>query len=314
MFTIIIFSIVKLIECCFGITVHAIGMFALVNHKKKTNQSLSLFSLSIVELFWLVRGIAIETLSLFQKQIVIGSALSFIIRLIEHAAGYELFLVMYILTADRLICIIDPLRHKTNVTRSRLWKVIIASWLVSSLLSIFKNTIDGGWFIVHNIGLGICALYIILVIVTYAIIIYKMRKSKREFPVRPPIANNSMATNSATPKINFRKEFLVPTLVIVSFLVCYHITFALMTYMSNHYLLYQICHVIQYFGLICDPLIYVILTKYYRSTIVEKCCCSAGRVLRNVDRVLQQNNVELGSMRAMNTPLQSRRGSLATII
>ena len=65
--------------------------------------------------------------------------------------------------------------------------------------------------------MAIGILYIISIVVTYSFIVIKMIKSRRQF--------SSTTTNQSGQRINFKKEYLVHTLIIVSFVLLYLIPY-----------------------------------------------------------------------------------------
>ena len=107
--------------------------------------------------------------------------------------------------------------------------------------------------------------YLIFVIVSYSIIVYKLHESRKKFKRK-----------ETDDRVRFRKEYLIPTLIIMSFLVLYGIPSIIYTYTKSA-LVYKICMIVQHIGLLTDALIYVFLSKQYRGVVAAKCCpCLSG--------------------------------------
>ena len=155
---------------------------------------------------------------------------------------FNLFFTMYILTADRLVCILTPLKHRIYFPRRRMKIVIMISWIVSFLLGMLQYYLREIPVIQH-MAIGIGALFIILVIITYSIIIHKLQQSRRRF--------RSSRTTHPRQVIKFRKEFLLPTMIIFNFIILFYVTLVLITVTGRlqHYILqitYYILHITYY--------------------------------------------------------------------
>ena len=186
-----------------------------------------------------------------------------IFHLFACIAMQEVLFMMIILTADRLVCIINPLLYKLRVTETRLKKLICVSWtlsLVFSLLFIFKQVVVP---VVIFILFG--SIYILLVIATYSIGIVKIRQA------RVQLRNN-------VPHSRFRKEFLVPGLIISTYILLYFVP--LLTewlFNGGEVVFKEVLRLLVKSGLGGDPMIYVFLTKRYRDIIINDVFCGCCR-------------------------------------
>ena len=274
---------VIVVECGIGLVLHALGIFAIVSHPTKTNQTLILFSLSVVEIIFIICKV-IDIVSGFSVPIS---------ELCGVGASCELLLLMHILTADRLGSVINPFRYKLYLSRSRLKKVIFVSWVFSLIYGVVNGVVVRIELAMNCVLIAIGILYIILVIITYSVIIYKMRRSRIQF-------NTTTTTNQSQQqqRIMIKKEFLVPTLIIVSFLVFYAFPYLLVVFvysvddsLQTRYITIHSLNIFFMFGHIFDPLVYIFLTKNYRDIIVKTCfpCChSVSAANTNVNIPLER--------------------------
>ena len=290
-----VFPVLGIVECLAGLILHGAGIFAIILRDRKTNQTLVLFWLSFVEALLLIQGIIGQSLTLFyttyswHRNVFLQ-----VFTICNLTSLFTLFFTMYILTADRLVCILTPLKHRIYFPRRRMKIVIMMSWIVSFLLGMLQYSLREIPVIQH-MAIGIGALYIILVIITYSIIIYKVQQSRRRF--------RSSRTTQPRQVLKFRKEFLLPTMIIFNFIILFYVTLVLITVTGRqqHYIL-QSCLLLQYFGLLCDPLIYVLLTKHYRDIFVTKCLpCQQSNEARSSDMHLANRTMEQPQKEAQAT-------------
>ena len=152
------------------------------------------------------------------------------------------------------------------MTRRRVIILIAVSWLMSISLEglkwekHFRASIEP-WYLLWSIAV----LYIIVAICTYSVIIWRLRKrrmKRREMiSVRNAIENN--------------KQYLVPGLIILTFILLYLIPYPLQrTYFKSlspkqNDMKETICELLTQLGLIVDPIIFVLFTKHYRESLVK---------------------------------------------
>ena len=191
-----------------------------------------------------------------------------------YFVGFQLLLLMHILTTDRLLSVLNPIRYTIYMPRCRMKKVIFVSWLISFVLGIIRNVVDGIRFPMLCVTIVIALLYIVLVLVTYSVIIFKLRKSRQQF--------NPATRNQLYERIKFKKEYLVPTVIIVSFVMFYVIPTVLLVSVDLTYTTYQCIMITFSLGCVADALAYVFMTKYYRSVIAQACCICHRQALPSV--------------------------------
>ena len=178
-----IFFFLKLLTSCAALFLHTVGLLAIYFYDKKTNQNLILSSLSVSEVIalvtWIIESACDEAI---QRGLLNREALIRIMSTSVYIAHYQLLLVMIILTVDRLVCVINPLRYKSRGTRKRLIKVVAASWIFSSSIGIT-------YFVTSNIAIQIVIatgiylfglLYVLFAFVTYSFIAIKQRRSRQK--------------------------------------------------------------------------------------------------------------------------------------
>jgi hypothetical protein len=255
---------------CIAILLHCIGLFAIYLYQKKTNQNLILSFLSFAEILIALCGIAFnidaETSIIWKHPELFDACVT-----IPNISIYELVLMMYILTVDRMICVVNPLKYKLRMTRTKIKILILISWIISITLGVLRETIPypgKKWINVIFTGIGV--LYIIVVIVTYSIVIIRVKRSRELF-----------RTTNVNQEIKFKKEFLVPGLIILTLILFYAIPYPIyqltpfnprtLKEWQTQYIRDRVCEILQVFGLVIDPIIYVFLTKHYRDIIMKKC-------------------------------------------
>ena len=174
---------------------------------------------------------------------------------------------MYILTGDRLIFVINPLKYKSRMTRKRMGKLIILCFVVSITLGTLAETIiPNTW--TRYIIIGVSAVYVIFTLMTYFFIFVALRRSREQF--------EAAETNHRT--VN-RKQYLVPCLIILTFVCLYEIPYAIQNDSNEN-----ICILFQILGLLCDPVIYIFLSPHYRKVLTKICC------KRQASNIAVQNN------------------------
>lgn len=237
---------------------HIIGITATSLYKKRTSQNLLLFLLSAVETGLIVIGIILRTNYEIK---FLPKLLHHIIKGLEEMFIFQLVFTMYILTCDRLLCVIDPLKYHTKITKTT-WKICFVITLdISILLAVLENILNHP-FTVICIFFVIGILYILMAITTYGIVVYKLKKSNQEFTPSGNCCRSKM-----------KKQFLVPGVIILTFLVFYVIPYSVQRVILRNRpgVRAGVCQVMQMFGLIIDPIIYIFLTKHYRTLIYTWC-------------------------------------------
>ena len=180
---------------------------------------------------------------------------------------YAVMSVMFVLTADRFIMSLNPLLYKIRARRSRIKTALIISYIVSSAIGLVVG-MSMAQKMVFLLVLGIFGcIYLLFVVVTYAIILRRIKRSKETFGKRNPaeIDNHHQLTSM--------KDHLVPSLIIFTY-VCFGLTpIGLAVYQKIFdkeeigSVLYTTLDIGHDLGLIADALTYIFLTKHYRKSL-----------------------------------------------
>ena len=282
-----------LVECGIGLLLHGLGIFAIISSPKKTNQTLILFSLSVAETFMILGRVTGNIIGLLVSK---GQHFNWnvhrILNIAEVIPRFQLVLVMHILTGDRLGSVISPFKYKIYMTRCRMKRVIFVSLVVAIICGVVDEEVFGDSMEYLLITIGI--LYIISIVVTYSFIISKIIKSRKQF--------SSTTTRHSHQQINFKKEYLVPTMIIVSFVLLYLVPYLFRTFFQIHSSRMRIIkgyslNFIFFFGVIFDPVVYILMTKHYRDIIVKKCFLCRKQVAHAVTN----DNIPLGHVSNVET-------------
>ena len=147
--------------------------------------------------------------------------------------------------------------------------LILISWVISITIGIATG-VQSSLVIrvkLNRICLTFGIIYIIFTIVTYAIIIKRIRKSRELFRTSNEIGS-------------VKKEFLVPTILIITYFAFYMIPMAIMDFIPwkgnevkvfTGYIRHKVLLILPVLGMISDAVVYIFLNKHYRKGIIEKC-------------------------------------------
>ena len=125
-----VFVVLQITICGIAFCLHILGFLAIYFYHKRTNQNVILFFLSFVEIIISITGPMFRINNHILKDFLgkIGDKTVF---WIENIVIYQLVFIMYTLTIDRLVCIINPLRYKARMTRKIVLALIFVSWAIS---------------------------------------------------------------------------------------------------------------------------------------------------------------------------------------
>ena len=175
-----------------GLALHTIGIYAIIASKKRSNQTIILLNLSIVDIGGIIYDVANDIFRLirFQEDVfdsqdnmrnLLHNYLPEIYQEISftmyYAFGLQMVLNMIILTADRLVCVINPIKYKAYFKMSITRKILITSWMFSLFLGILYGTFPTVRFALSCLCVFIAVVFVILAIATYIFISHKIRVS-----------------------------------------------------------------------------------------------------------------------------------------
>ena len=233
-----------------AILAHIIGLLSIHLYKKKTTQNIILASLSTTEIttcvFHIVKYWCTHKHSPF----------SHFINFCKWTSVYEILFMMYILTIDRLLCVLQPLKYTSRITRRRIRRAVYVSCVASIVLGILEHCFRTRYLL---IGLGL--LYGVFVLITYTLVIVGVESSRR---ISSP--DNAGLRRKVKPK-----EVFVPGLIILSFVVlnCVpHLVYYFVNSLSE--VARKVLEIFMVLGLVVDPFTYVILASHYRKALIQK--------------------------------------------
>ena len=191
---------------------HTIALYAIHLSKRKTNQNIILASFSAAMVIHSGHRVWYEFATRKQEGMIRDNeslykygTLHFIYTVLVNV----LLNTMTVLTADRLAMVVSPLKYKSRVTRRRVIIAIAICWCAGvafGAISRFHGNIDKYRL---TVTMFIAGFYLILVSVTYSFIVFKIRESRRIF------------VNVQEERIKFRKEFLIPMILIATYIFLY---------------------------------------------------------------------------------------------
>lgn len=256
----LIFSIAFLLNC--------VGILLTCLNPKGTNQNAVLFYLSSTENIFILFTSIFEIdrrfwmLSRLGRDIIIGIHLTF--------SAIQFVLVMYVLTFDRLIFVINPLKYKLRVTKTKIRISIFITCIISIPIVTIYRIFDNFYF--YTLALTIVGFgYLLVAMTTYMVVFYVLKKSNERFNA-PSSTRDSM-----------KKKFLVPRIIIFTFLLLYFIPLFIYgfsfkkrginysVHIRRHSTRDSILETLVSLGLIADPLTYIFLSKHYRAIFFNFC-------------------------------------------
>ena len=193
-----------------------------------------------------------------------SSIINIIIKHVGLATPCLYLMCVILISLDRLFFILLWLKYKQYITTARIKKMIIIIWMSSICMS-FGHAY--GHYILKVLGFG----FLVITTTTYAIIGCAIRK--RHDNVSVNVKNVKRRT--------FRKHYLIPFLIIITFVVFYGVPFAIDYFTKPSLLILSIRMVIICIGFSTDPIIYLYLNRFLRKTAVGILRCGTCRRKRN---------------------------------
>ena len=190
-------------------------------------------------------------------------------RAVHYVSNYQVLATMFILTCDRLICVLDTLKYGSRMTRKRMTIITAMSWVIIGGMGM--GTAVSPMPLRHyltEIGISIMVLYVVFAVITYTIIAVNVHRSKR--------LRQQPNREHQQRQVKFGKEFFVPFVLIISFITTYQIPLALHILLPwngttvksrSKSLVYCFCRLLPYIGTLPDAITYVFFHKGYRENI-----------------------------------------------
>ena len=279
---------IKIVLAVVGLLLHGVGIYTLKMRNKHNNQVTILMNLSTAEILLLVNIIIGDSIGIIERSdkyyqnVIINSAFGSkelpeiykqIYTLIFYLAASEMDFSLMLMTIERLICILSPLHYHIVVEEeSILQKMLICSWIfsiLSSLLTISPKTN----IVAERLAVIIQFIVIILFLVSYILIGFKIKKSKRSLQ----ITTNTTQTDESS---SIKKHHLVPLAIMLTYVIFYIIPLEIFIFYivklqstNSTHILFECMYFFPIAACISDALIYIFLTKGNRQIIVKFLRC-----------------------------------------
>ena len=261
-----------------AITLNIFGVYCLNKTKRVgKNQQIILTNLSVAKMIGLPMFCS-ETYFMFSSPF---SRPKYYIIIITYNDFFVISLTlfgMWLVSLDRLLCVTLCLKYKVYVTKGRLVKVVAFIWLLSFPLSFIAYLPPFNLYLLKLLG---CC-FLLMTVVTYSTIAYKLKKNAREL--------GSAVNTANTQRNTFRKYYTVPFIILISFVLLGVIPFDLELFMGRGNFLNLVRFPIISLNYIVDPLIYLFFQQDIRKTALNTlrffrgCCRSNLRIEANPNR------------------------------
>ena len=257
-----------------SVLLHVVGLLAIYLHKKKINQSILLASMSVMEMAESFNSIV--SVSQIKENVVVRGVIPNIFsRMVFYVASYGILLSMFVITLDRLVCVLSPFTYKSRMSRKRIQVLVLTTWLLALILGI-GNAIHTSPDIRRNIYvLFLCleGVYFLFIIVAYSLIIKKLKDSRNR--VNPDVRRNE--------RFKARKEILMPTVLVITYIIFDLVPPAVLSFHKTGGTL-LVSRLLFQFGMATDAITYIFLTKHYRDQIIKVLCYIRPRRINRSDR------------------------------
>lgn len=239
-----------------AILLNATGLLAINLYKKKTNQNIILSLLSTLEI--LLSMCDIVSLTRLTNHGMF--------YLINTFVGYQFLICMYILTVDRLVCVIDPFKYRTVITRKKILLAFLVATAVTLTCAFITIFVEYQYFIqFYIVFLCFCYIFVVLAFITYAIIFSRLRNSDNLF------RNNDEKKKTI-------KICLVAGIIILTFIIFYIIPGSLALRYKTLGPTWRLTFAI---GFVVDPLTYILGVEHYRESLLNKLKIVCSRTVSN---------------------------------
>ena len=254
---------------------NSLGIYLLSATRPLNSSKILLINLSDSEIFVAMMGVVFNIL---RAVLPIETMLK--IGIIFATSYIAYYFAMFMLTVDRLIGVVLPLKHRVIVTEQRLTLAIVTSWFIALLLqtcfSILSETFHLDSVLLKYIWIALDAVFIILCAITYGLIFIKVLKKKR------------LENNQQDGRGNSRL-FKITALIILSFLLLMLVPDIVLYFhsMTNKTAI-ECLNIVWSLGFVADPIIYIFLQDHLRLLLKTKLCTCKKEVTQESDNN-QQN-------------------------
>ena len=284
-----IVMLVKVILCTFGLILHPLGLYALRTCKQRNGQVAILMNLSIAEILLFINDLVeasqnlVEYKDKYSRIMTVKSYRPYkahhetyvaIYFFITYTCLLEVIFAVFLLTADRLVAVLSPLKyHIVTEEKSIFQRTIMVCWLISISVGSLSLSMYTEYTAYIFILTSVCVSTLFFLI-SYIIIGVKITRS------RTSLQNDTTRSSQRNDQLRIRKHHLVPGLIISTFIVFYVKT---VIYRITHvnkeridkksYLWTELLRMSPNVGYITDALIYIFLTERNRKIVMKLLQC-----------------------------------------
>ena len=262
-----VFAYLDLTLMVISVIVLVAGLITIHHCKKKHNQNIILAGLTLSELFGAVGG-ALEIL--FERNSSV-SVIQPTLQSLRSIASFGIVFTLYILTIDRFNMVAAPHRYHRIMTRKRTFWLVAIAIISAVALGLVKYLVRSEELahILTNSLLMIGISYLIFAISTYSFIAVKLHRSKKY---------TSSHMKSSRSHLKFQKQFLMPSIIIATFILFHAIPCGVLVYVYKYRegenavkrsqdVGYGICSLLPSIGYTTDVVTYIFLTPRYKRSV-----------------------------------------------
>ena len=259
-----------------------LALLMLLKSRQNRNQRIILLNLSITELVFSVT-IPIRLVPYFH-----ACSVCWYLSRLETWIGFWYYLSLYLISADRLVCLLTGVKYRTLVRPTTLKYVsfgISATCFVSSLPFYFISS-KQTQFVVNSVIYPVLEFFfVVFTIFVYSLILYRLQRRGKH-----------LGKTKLSIYQHFRKHYFTPLLIILSFVVfvqipAFYIIFTV--YMSNtpsnednereKYLRSVITYSCWFTAFFLDSFIYIYANKTMKNFVLDQLCVLKNRRRRRIN-------------------------------
>ncbi len=268
--TLLLMKCVVIFFTLFPISFNALGIYLIFSTKSMSNSKFLLINLASSEILLCGSQMAYYSASLIPGSKERELPIAYKIALM---CAFYYYLSMFLMTIDRLVAILFPLKYRVTVTKTRLFRMVLAIWFLALVLevSLFLSKSWSG-LVGSYFWVSLDVTYFILFCVTYGLILFRI-KSRRRFENNLPETATERRHRFAINRE--RKFFKIVALIIVSFIILIMIPNIVHRYIDSapNELLKAFISLVWVCSFIADPIIYIFLQDDLRLLLRSKFCC-----------------------------------------
>ncbi len=245
-----------------SILLNSLGVYLLCAARPVNSSNILLINLALSEIVVAVISIPTNFVPISSSMLLIGAVL---------ISSLLYYFAMFMLTIDRLVAILFPLKHRVMVTRRRLTLAISTTWFLALLVGICFVILDMHFHIgvglMHKIFLSLDVTFIVLCVITYGSTLIKMLRRRRLLNIQLDI-NVENRRRFVTENSRF---FKITALIILSFLLFSLIPDVVLNfYFTNNQIFMQCIMTAWSISFVADPCIYIFLQAHLRLLLKSK--------------------------------------------